>query len=266
MNKPAQLQFTSFGSRSHSPLMLLHGFMGSSKDWHDVLETLAKSYFCIAVDLPWHGDSPPLRFCDNPFDQTASALRSILETQHIKKSALLGYSMGGRIAMYAATRHPNIFGPLIIESASPGIQGIIDLKSRQKQDRIIGDRLRHDNFDYFMESWYEQPLFESLRRHPNFERMHRSRLQNKPAFLADSIRALGAGVQPSLWNDIEKYPNSVLMLVGEFDKKYRGIATMLQRRRPQTLIKIIPECGHNIHFENSTIFCKKTMQFLNIKM
>ena len=266
MTRAPKLHFSTMGSQDNAPLMLLHGFMGCSQDWTEVIEELSKFYYCIVVDLPWHGDSPPLFPNGRAFEQTAQALLHIQSTQHIDKCALLGYSMGGRLAMYAAIHDADAFGPLIIESASPGIEGIIDLKAQQYRDRNIANLLRNDDFAYFLHFWYEQPLFESIKRHPRFEALLRDRLKGNPAMFADAIRALSAGVQPSLWHELEKRSTPMLMLAGEHDSKYKNIAQMLQRRRPQTAIDIIPGCGHNIHFENSAIFCKKVMQFLNAKM
>lgn len=260
-----KLNFETYGTDTLPPLMLLHGFMGSLKDWDKIIECLSQSYFCIAVDLPWHGKSPALKPEEDAFEQTADLLKKCVRGLQFQKSAVLGYSMGGRLAMYAATRYPDVFNALLVESASPGIEGIINVKAQQKRDRIIIERLRNVDFDYFLDSWYEQPLFESLVKHPRFQALKQSRLKNNPARLALAVANLGAAAQPSLWNKLERYRGDMLYLAGRLDKKYCSMANVLERRRPRTSIELVRKCGHNIHFEKSAVFCKTVQDFLEQK-
>ena len=124
-------------------------------------------------------------------------------------------------------------------------------------------RLRQNDMRDFLNYWYSQPLFESLRAHPQFERLNKSRLRNTPAALAEAMRALGVGNQPDLWDKIVDYPGPMLYIAGERDAKYATISQDIARRRPSTDIAVFPERGHNIHFENCAIFCKKVVEFLN---
>lgn len=263
MNDAVDLHWMAAGDPNNPALLFLHGFMGSLKDWRPVIDELSASFYCIAVDLPWHGDSPQLPPLDNPFQQTAQALIQLLDALHIARCGVIGYSMGGRIALYSAVKNPGRFSPLIIESASPGIHSAAARADRQHWEREMAARLRKNEMCAFLDFWYSQPLFESLRAHPQFEQLYKSRLRNTPAALADAMLALGVGNQSDLWDEICNYRGPMLFLAGEQDAKYASIAEKIAHRRPATDFAVFPKYGHNIHFENCAIFCKKVVEFLN---
>src|SRR5947207_1888298 len=82
------------------PLLLLHGFTGSSANWQSYHETLGRQFQLIAVDLLGHGLSEaPADPARHNLDHSATDLAAILDRLAIPKAAVLGYSMGGRIAL-----------------------------------------------------------------------------------------------------------------------------------------------------------------------
>src|SRR5699024_4100181 len=115
------------------PLVLLHGFTGTSDTWRPFMERWASAFRVIAIDLPGHGktDTPDfpnmVEFCDE--------LAEILHLSSIKKCHLLGYAMGGRAGLSFSKRHPDYLESLLLESASPGLKTEGEREQRQKQDQ-----------------------------------------------------------------------------------------------------------------------------------
>ncbi len=81
-------------------IVILHGLLGSSRNWHSVAKHLAPRYRVVAVDLRNHGDSPHAEQLDYP--TLAADLMALLDTLACGPVTLLGHSMGGKVAMQLA--------------------------------------------------------------------------------------------------------------------------------------------------------------------
>ncbi len=117
------------------------------------------------------------------------------------------------------------------------------------------------NFKTFLSNWYNQPLFDSLKKHKDFDNLLINRLHNNPLELAKSLRHLSTGCQPSLWKKIQDNKNDLLLVVGEYDAKFLAINSEMARMCQYTRLKIVSNCGHNIHFENPKIFVENVHAF-----
>ena len=244
-------------------LLLLHGFMGSSNDFIEIIPQLSEKFCCLKVDLPGHGKTSVFsseEYYNMP--NTAIALISLLDNLKIEKCYLFGYSMGGRLALYLAINFPNRFEKIILESASPGLKSKVERSLRYESDLKLANKLENSNFQEFLFNWYNQPLFESLRQHDNFEKVRERRLENNPLELAKSLRNLGIGNQPSLWGKLSNHHISTLLMVGEYDDKFQAINTEMAELCQVTKLKIIPESGHNIHWENPGEWMETLINFL----
>ncbi len=241
----------SLSDISNKPvILLLHGFMGSSNDFMDVIPQLSAIFCCLIVDLPGHGKTRIIgsdEYYNMP--NTAKALINLLDELKIDKCNLFGYSMGGRLALYLAINFPTRFDSLILESASPGLKTEVERSLRRQSDLKLANKLENSNFKEFLDNWYNQRLFQSLRENHKFEVIE-IRLENNPLELAKSLRNMGIGNQPSLWDKLSNHQIYTLLLVGEFDRKFRAINTEMTALSPVLKLKIIPESGHNIHWEN----------------
>jgi pimeloyl-ACP methyl ester carboxylesterase len=92
---------------SGQPLVLLHGsYMTITNNWTDWLGTLSKTRKVIAVEMQGHGRTADIDR-DFSYENLADDIAGLLEYLKIKQADLLGYSMGGGIAMQAAIRHPD---------------------------------------------------------------------------------------------------------------------------------------------------------------
>ncbi|HEX2913020.1 MAG TPA: 2-succinyl-6-hydroxy-2,4-cyclohexadiene-1-carboxylate synthase [Chloroflexia bacterium] len=248
------------------PLVLLHGFTGSTANWRSHLPALAACCRVIAIDMLGHGqsDAPsdPARYS---LEHTAHDIVAILDYLNIEKAAVLGYSMGGRIALHFAINRPERLNGLILESASPGLASAEERAARVASDNALAERIEREGIEAFVDYWGNIPLFASQKALSEETRaaLRAQRLQNRPAGLANSLRGAGTGMQAPLWQSLgELQQVPVLLLAGELDPKYCAVARQMQHQLAAAQLKIVPGAGHTIHLENPALFDRLVVDFL----
>lgn len=257
------LHYRTDGAAHRPPLCFLHGFMGSSTDWRPVVQAVNEEAYCVTVDLPGHGASldRPDRFYT--MEGATQALVEVLDDAGIGRCALVGYSMGGRVALYFSLVHPERVRRLGLESVSPGIPGERERARRRKLDGERADRIR-DDLEGFLEDWYRQPLFASLARHGLVEEMVAERRANDPEELAQALRGLSPGEQPSLWERLSNLQVPTLVLTGELDDKYERITRRTAARMENADRVVVPKAGHNVHAERPQAYLAQLARFLQL--
>ncbi len=257
------LNYAVSGDPGRPAILLLHGFMGSASDWRGIIAAFEIEHRCVAVDLPGHGSSLGLPPAAYTIEGTARALLDLLDGLEIIRPTLVGYSMGGRLALYLALRHPERFSGLFLESASPGIEDPAERRERRRADEARAGRLESGDLASFLDDWYRQPLFASLaRREGVLEETIGARLRNDPRELARSLRGMGAGRMPSLWGELAALRMPALAVAGERDERYVGISARMAARSPRVRAAVVPEAGHNVRLENPEEYLAALKSFL----
>jgi 2-succinyl-6-hydroxy-2,4-cyclohexadiene-1-carboxylate synthase len=252
------------GSPHHPAVLFLHGFMGSSADWQDVVAALGDQTFCLAPDLPGHGDSLGLAPDAYTIEGSARALLRVLDELEVERPLIVGYSMGGRLALYLALRYPGRCAGLVLESASPGLESEEERMARREADEEKARRLESGDFEAFLGDWYRQPLFAPLAKDEGLlRRTIEARLRNKPVELARSLRGMGTGSQPSLWGELESLAVPALAVAGGLDGKYAGISSRMANISPRVEPVVVPGVGHNVHDEAPAEFGDLLKGFLD---
>src|ERR687894_1308160 len=197
------LHHVAAGDAGHRAVAFLHGFMGSSADWREAMKELEGRHRCLAVDLPGHGGSTGLPPGAYTIGGAARSLLGTLDDLGVERPVISGYSMGGRLALYLALRHPDRCAGLFLESASPGLEDAGERASRRRADEVKAARLEGGDLRGFLRDWYRQPLFASLARDGDlFRRTIEDKTRNDPGELAKSLRGMGTGSQPPLWGEL----------------------------------------------------------------
>ncbi|MGD7007380.1 2-succinyl-6-hydroxy-2,4-cyclohexadiene-1-carboxylate synthase [Metabacillus sp. 84] len=238
------------------PLLLLHGFTGSSSDWKETVPFLG-DYKLILVDLIGHGNT------EIPYDQSRFSMEEVccdltvlLEGLNVEKVNIAGYSMGGRTALSFAMYNPGRVKKLILESASPGIKNSRDRDSRAESDRILAKSILEDGVRAFVDKWENTPLFFSQKSLGSVkqEAIRRQRLSHTAEGLAGSLTGMGTGVQPNWWPHLKKCKIPVLILTGEWDEKFCEIGKEMHHLLEHSEHIEIQRTGHAIHVEQPRIF------------
>jgi 2-succinyl-6-hydroxy-2,4-cyclohexadiene-1-carboxylate synthase len=258
--------FTSTDDRTLPPLLLLHGWMGSSEDYTELIDRLKSQFYCIAIDLPGHGKTEVIdEDLGYDFVNTARGIIKLLDSLNIDRCSIAGYSFGGRLALYLALEFPDRFvgvasrneNRVILESTSPGLPTVSERQARIDRDRQIIDRLATTSFDDFVRDWYQQPIFVGIDSHPDFPALIRRRIAtNQPSNLAKSLQCAGLGMQPYLGDRLKFNTRSISLIVGELDLKFVNIGRQLKQMCPSITLNIIPNCSHNIHFDRPELWLK----------
>jgi 2-succinyl-6-hydroxy-2,4-cyclohexadiene-1-carboxylate synthase len=250
MHPSDDLNYEVSGDRLSSAVLFLHGFMGSSADWREVMAALGDRTFRIAVDLPGHGASLELTPDTYKVEGAARAVIGILDGLEVVRPVVAGYSMGGRLALYLALRYPERCAGLFLESASPGLENSSKRAARRAADESKAKRLESGDLEAFLRDWYRQPLFASLAQDENLLRQTtEARRRNDPGELARSLRGMGTGSQPSLWGELESLSMPALVVAGGLDEKYAGISSRMRSINPRIRSTVVPGAGHTVHTE-----------------
>jgi len=256
--------YESHGDDKRPVAVFLHGFLGSGSSWQEIIDELNKAYYCIRIDLPGHGKSKATRKSEFSMAHCAKNVVGLLAHLNLKKYHLIGYSLGGRLALFIALNYGMKIDKLVLESSSPGLKTKKERLERKKSDEWLARELEKGSFKQFLEEWYSQPLFESLKNDKKrFPALLKQRLKNDPLELGKSLRYMGTGVQPSLWGKLENLRPPTLLIVGEHDRKFQLIASEMSSQSKKITVNCVTGAGHNVHFEKPGQFASVLKNFLN---
>lgn len=247
------------------PVVLLHGFTGSAATWAAHTDGFSAHHTVVAVDLLGHGlsDAPEdprryrLGFC-------IEDVLAVLDRLGIARASLLGYSMGGRVALAVAIAAPERLTALVIESASPGIRDAGARRERAARDEELAKSILEGGVEAFVDRWEHQPLFASQRALADPVRLalRAQRLRGNALGLANSLRGLGQGVQPPLHDFLPQIPVPTLIVVGALDETYTAVAREMSEMIPDSRLAVVPGAGHAVHLEQPEHFRQMVLEFL----
>lgn len=249
-----------------APLLLLHGFTGSTDTWAPFVPRFVRAGFStIAVDSVGHGrsDAPaePDRY---RIERCVEDLSALLDHLGVGATAVLGYSMGGRVALQFAAAAPQRVSCLVLESASPGIADLAERGSRRQADEALADAIERDGVEAFVDRWERTPLLALADHVPPAQRarLRAQRLRHTATGLANSLRGMGAGRQEPLWDRLPRLGVPTLLVVGERDEKYRRLGAAMADALPDARLAVVPDAGHTVHVDQPERFAALALGFL----
>jgi 2-succinyl-6-hydroxy-2,4-cyclohexadiene-1-carboxylate synthase len=254
-------RYHAVGDAGRPPLLFLHGFMGDGRVWLSTMNQLQDTVYSVALDLPGHGNTEA-DLAHLEFGNLAEAVAAFVYDHFDRPAVLVGYSLGGRVALQAALNHPDRFRGLVLESSSAGIENEEERRLRLEQDETTAARLCATDMTTFLTEWYQQPLFSSLSPETVAGIIDR-KAHNDPTRLAQVVVRLSPGRQPSLWDRVSAWNKPALIIAGELDEKYRTQATRLAGQMKKSSLHIIPGAGHIVHLENNAGFVAVLKSFLD---
>lgn len=218
---------------------LVHGFLGSPADWADVLARLSPGIACDCVPLVELG-------CASVAD-AARALAARLGRSPC--DALVGYSMGGRIALELAATRPELAPRLVLLSASPGLEGDDERARRAAEDDRRAAELLLDGLDAFVERWYRLPLFAPFAAHASFADARARRGHGDAAFWARCVAACSPGRAEPRWSAIPAIAARTTFVAGALDERYAAVAARARALAPALRVEIVAGAGHVLPLE-----------------
>jgi 2-succinyl-6-hydroxy-2,4-cyclohexadiene-1-carboxylate synthase len=248
------------------PLLLLHGFTGDSSTWTPFCPVWGKHSKLIIPDIIGHGKTEsPEDINHYKIESAAEDLILLLDQLEIEKIDLLGYSMGGRLALTLAILYPERVRKLVLESASPGLKTDEERILRRMKDEELANFIKDQGILSFVDYWEVIPLFSTMRSLPNSikESIREQRLSNNAQGLANSLLGMGTGSQASWWEKLDLLGCEVLLLTGEKDEKFCKIAEKMAEEINRASWIVINDCGHAIHVESKEKFGTIVSDFLS---
>lgn len=244
------LRVRESGFDTHPPLVVLHGFLGSSRNWGSVARRLSDSYHVFLADLRNHGRSPHTD--SMTIEDCAQDVRRLLDELRLERVRLMGHSLGGKVAMRFACEHPDRVEKLFVLDIAPRRYepetGYID--AMQQIDLSIMDRRRDADealSDFVPDDETRAFLLTNLQRNDQDEFEWLANLDLLKAQREDLA-------SPGLDAD-DRYEGPTRWIVGgESEYIEKGDEKLMRRHFPQLEVHVLPDAGHNVHVEGGSDF------------
>jgi 2-succinyl-6-hydroxy-2,4-cyclohexadiene-1-carboxylate synthase len=223
------------------------GFMQRGEAWEPVAGRLAPSYRSACLD-----------FATWTFEERIAELLEAVAP----RSAVVGYSMGGRLALHAALREPERLGALVLVGVTAGIEDPVERDERRRSDESLAEWMERRSIEEVVERWERQPVFASQSSQLR-EAQRAGRLSHDPERLAQLLRSAGQGASPAVWKNLAALRCPVLLTAGEQDRRYATAAARMAERIPDARVRLIANAGHAPHLEAPDAFAGALREFLD---
>lgn len=226
-------------------LALLHGFTNTGASWDGVVAALGERYRPLAPDIRGHG----IASAAVPVDLPSVVADVAALTDETETFTLVGYSMGGRLALHAAFALAPRVERLVLIGASPGLEHPDGRAARAHADEGLADEIEEMTIESFAARWARTPVLADQPADVR-EAADADRRRNTPHGLAGALRGLGTGALPSLWDRLPQLHVPVDLIVGERDQRFRATAERMAGALPAARLHVVAGAGHAVHLED----------------
>ena len=252
MSANTSVHIASSTTGSGEPVIVIHGFTGCAEAMAPLVDRL-DGYRCIAVDLVGHGRSPsPADLAPYSVEAMAASVARLAASADDGPCHVVGYSMGGRVALALASAYPEVRRSLTLISATAGIADASERAQRRRADEALADRIHEHGLARFVDEWMGLPMWDPLRASLGPEAWQASidqRLRSDPTGLANSLRATGTGSMTPLWDRLGALDVPTLLMCGELDTKFVAIGHEMNNLLPASELVVLAGAGHAAHLE-----------------
>ena len=239
------------------PVTLLHGFTLSGRSWREVIAKVPPGWMWVMPDLRGHGDTQIPRGAPITMDACTRDIERLWDHLGIERSHLVGYSMGGRLALHVAVSLPERTRSLLTIGAHAGLDESARAGRRQG-DEALADRIEQFGIEPFVNYWEAQPLFAGLARRGRAfsEQLRAERLRGRPDGLAASLKGMGAGAMEPLWDQLDRISVPSTFVAGEEDTAFVAAAQRLAAAVPGARAVVVPRSGHAVQMQRPAVFAR----------
>jgi 2-succinyl-6-hydroxy-2,4-cyclohexadiene-1-carboxylate synthase len=228
-------------------VLFIPGFMQRGDAWRPVAELLPERYPSALLD---HGEHT----LDGRLREIAAAAE--------EGAVLVGYSLGGRLALRAVLRDPGRYAGLVTVGATAGLDDPSLRSVRAEADDRLAAWIEAAPIEDVVSIWERQPLFadqpEAL-----IEEQRPGRLSHDPAGLAMLLRTAGQGVLEPVWHELLMLDLPVLAIAGARDEGYVAAAQRIADVAPHGRAEIVEDAGHAVHLQRPERVAELIEGFLN---
>jgi 2-succinyl-6-hydroxy-2,4-cyclohexadiene-1-carboxylate synthase len=217
-----------------TPVVFLHGFAATARHWDRVVAALRpERWIPLALDL---ADADPL---------TPDGVSSLVGRSCDERFVLVGYSMGGRLALHTALAIPERVSRLVLLSASAGIADAGERAARRAAEEALAAEIEHGPISAFIERWRAVPLFAS---DPDWvlDEVAADELRCSPPVLVASLRNLGPGAMTPMWERLGELRMPVALLAGADDGAYVDAGRRMAAAIEHATLSVVPGVGHRV--------------------
>jgi 2-succinyl-6-hydroxy-2,4-cyclohexadiene-1-carboxylate synthase len=235
-------------------LVFIHGFLGCPDDWLPVIQVFQHDYCIVALSLYQLIESLE----DVTFSSVCSSIRQELDRLNIKKPVLIGYSLGGRIAMEYARLYSDEISGLILESAHIGFQKDY---VQEKQDYLATSQARCEDFESvdlktFVSDWYQQPFFNITKMCLSSQQLL-DKIRLPKTLLSRLLSRLTVLDQVYFGDYYHQLACPCVYISGQLDLKYSTMTKDLKSFSGLSTY-VLPHADHNVHVSQLNTY-KKVM-------
>jgi 2-succinyl-6-hydroxy-2,4-cyclohexadiene-1-carboxylate synthase len=251
------VRLSYFVAGAGQPVTLLHGFTQGGRSWREVISRMPEGWRWIAPDLRGHGETQVRPGAPCSMEACTEDLVALWEELDLGRTHLVGYSMGGRLALHVAATRPERAASLLTIGAHAGLEESAR-EGRRRGDEALADRIETDGVEAFVDYWQSLPLFAGLARRGDsyLAEVSGERLKNHAAGLACSLRGMGAGVMEPAWDRLARIKAPCTFVAGQLDHGYVASARRLAAAVPSGRVEIVPRAGHAVHQERPDAFAR----------
>ncbi|MGZ3780936.1 MAG: alpha/beta fold hydrolase [Pseudobdellovibrionaceae bacterium] len=236
-------------------LFFLHGFLGRPSDWDAVKACLPQSQN-IRIFLPDFFNEPGLG-PHHSFEEWAHNFTKWVENLGLKsdKNILIGYSLGGRLALHAFENDPSLWTRIICVSTNPGFDDVFDGSaplSKERLSRLDNDTEWSRAFEAkpwieLIQKWNAQAVFNGGGSEPTrFEGDYRR------YNLSLALTRWSLALQKNMRSMLKKHAKKIVWVVGENDYKFVEISKLLKEEITELKVNTVNKASHRVLFDNPT--------------
>jgi 2-succinyl-6-hydroxy-2,4-cyclohexadiene-1-carboxylate synthase len=243
---PDDVRRTMAFTPSPPRLLALHGFTEDDTVWNGLLPDGLPSTTPL---LPGHGWSP----CPPGLD--ADAVADAAAARLTQPALVVGYSMGGRVALALACRAPERVAGLVLISCHAGLRDSGHAAARRAADGRLADSLEEAGIGPFVAAWQAHPALVPAQpfSRTQLARLRALRLGQSAHGLAACLRILGQGSMAARWSALSGLGMPCLLIAGSRDGTYRQAMAEMADQLPRGRLVVVEECGHAVHREHPQV-------------
>lgn len=237
-------------------IVALHGFLGLPNDWQKLKTAIQKSVKeCEFQSINLYESE---MIGAESLEEWAKTFNENQKDKHVERNILVGYSLGGRLALHAALDKPGLWDEIVLISAHPGLTDFGEIHSRMMSDIDWSAKFREMSWNELIHSWNDQPVFngttEPKRKEKDYNRDH----------LIHMIKDWSLAQHEVHEEALIPLKPKLRWYAGEKDQKYLNLFENLKAQGFIDELHVVKGAGHRIIFDNPEGLARQLVSDLNL--